>query len=110
VYDSAARYRVFYAACIAAMSVSSLVHAHGARDHHAWLAVVECVGAVLLVPRRTRRTGLVVLLAVFTVAIVLTLHARALPMHLVLYAGTTIFVAQRSVTAPAAPLGPNLQA
>jgi len=95
VTDSLAGYRVFYAVCIGAMSILTVMQAGGASDHHAWLGVLELVGAILLVPRRTRTFGLAVLLAVFAVAIVLILHAGASPIHIVLYAGTAIFVGLR---------------
>lgn len=86
-------YRVFYAACIAALSVVTVLQARGVHDHHAWLGSVELAGAVLLIPRRARTFGLAVLLAVHAIAIVLTVHAGRIPIHLVLYAGTAIFVA-----------------
>lgn len=91
--DPVGWYRVFYAACIAALSVVTVLQARGVHDHHAWLGGVEAMGAALLVPRRTRTFGLAVLLAVYAIAIVLTVHAGGNPIHLVLYAGTAIFVA-----------------
>lgn len=96
--DALAGYRVFYAVCIGAMSIVTVMQARGTSDHHAWLGVLELVGAILLVPRRTRTFGLAVLLAVFAVATALVLHAGASPIHIVLYAGTAVFVGLRGRT------------
>lgn len=87
-------FRPFYVACITALSAVSLREARGPHDHHAWLAGVEIVGALLLLMPRSRRTGLVLLLLVYGVATALTVRSGQVPFHLVLYAGTAIFLAQ----------------
>ena len=91
-HDPVVWYRVFYVACIAAMSAVSIAGAHGVHDHHAWLAAIEMVAALMLLPARTRAVGLSILLVVYATAMLLTIHAGGMPIHLVLYAGTAIFL------------------
>lgn len=87
-------FRPFYVACIVALSAVSLRQTRGPHDHHAWLAALEIVGALLLLVLQTRRAGLVLLLFVYGVATALTVQNGQVPFHLVLYAGTAIFLAQ----------------
>lgn len=87
-------FRVVYVACIAAMSVQAMAGAASFADHHAWLAALEIVAAALLLPRRTRLAGLVVLLLVYAVAAVVTLHLGRLPIYLLLYAASAVLVAR----------------
>src|SRR4051794_6200347 len=55
------------------------------------LATVEVVGALLFAFRRTRLAGLVVLLAVFAVAVALELHMHELPLRFIFYAASALF-------------------
>jgi len=93
---SAAWFGPFYAACIIGLSVQTMLSAHGLRDHHAWLPALEIVGALLLIVRRFRIVGLVILLLVFAIAGVITVHAERVPLYLILYAGTAVYLAQRA--------------
>ena len=77
---------------IVALSLQAMHGAVSLRDHHAWLPALEILGAVLLLGRRVQRAGLVILLAVYLIAAVVTLHMGHLPLYLVLYAGTAIFL------------------
>jgi hypothetical protein len=87
-------YALFYALCITGMSVLTMTTAKSINDHRAWLPVIEIVGVVLLVVRRTAIAGLVVLLAVYGFAAIHSLHSGHIPLDLVLYAGTAVFIAQ----------------
>jgi hypothetical protein len=87
-------YRVFYAVCTVAMSALTMRDAASLRDHHAWLAALEIVSVALLLLRRTRYVGLVLLLAVFGIAALLTAHAGRSPLALVLFAGSAVLVTQ----------------
>ncbi len=85
-------FRALYVGCIVALSLQAMHGAVSLRDHHAWLPALEILGAVLLLGRRVQRAGLVILLAVYLIAAVVTLHMGHLPLYLVLYAGTAIFL------------------
>jgi hypothetical protein len=90
-------FRLLYVACIVALSVQTMVVAKGVLDHHFWLAALEIVGALLLLVATLQRIGLVILLAVYTVAALITIHAGHLPIYLALYAGTAVFLVQRGL-------------
>ena len=62
-----------------------------------YLAVVEVLGAILFAFRRTRSLGLIVLLAVFAVAVTIELHLHELPFRFVFYAASALFVQYLSV-------------
>lgn len=94
---------VFYAACIIAMSLATMPHARSLSDHQAWLPAIEIIGAVLLIVGRTRLAGLVILLAVYTFAAVHTVHSGHVPLDLILYAGTAVFIAQSRAAAGSGP-------
>lgn len=85
---------VFYAACIIAMSLATMTHAPRLSDHRAWLPAIEIIGAALLIVGRTRLAGLVILLAVYAVVAVHSVHTGGVPLDLILFAGTAVFVAQ----------------
>lgn len=85
-------FRLLYVGCIVALSLQAMREAVSLRDHHAWLPAFEILGALLLLGRRVQRVGLVILLAVYLLAAVLTLHMGHLPVYLLLYAGTAIFL------------------
>jgi hypothetical protein len=87
-------YAMFYAACIAAMSVETMTTATSLRDHQAWLPAIEIMGVVLLVGRRTAIAGVAILLLVYAVVAVHSLHSGHVRLDLVLYAGTAVFIAQ----------------
>ena len=91
---SVAWYRVLYVACIVALSVQTMVAARGVSDHHFWLPVIEIVGALLLLLSRTQRAGLAILLVVYAVAGVVTIHSGHLPVYLLLYAGSAALLVQ----------------
>jgi hypothetical protein len=76
---------------------------HGIADHHGWLAALETIGAVMLIMPRVRKIGLVILLLVFVGATVIILRAGHLPIYLVLYAGTALFIYQLSGTRVVSP-------
>jgi len=85
---------VLYVACIVALSVQTMTDARGLRDHHIWLAALEIIGALLLLSSAAlQHVGLVILLAVYAVAAVVTIHAGHLPIYLALYAGTALYLA-----------------
>jgi hypothetical protein len=85
-------FRVLYVACIVALSVQAMHGATGLRDHRVWLPALEILGALLLLGRRVQRVGLAILLAVYLIAAAITLHMGHLPIYLLLYAGTAIFL------------------
>lgn len=87
-------YAAFYAVCIVAMSVLTMTNAKSISDHRAWLPVIEIIGVVLLLVRRTATAGLVILLVVYGFATIHALHSGHIPLDLVLYAGTAVFIAQ----------------
>ena len=87
-------YAVFYALCIAAMGALTMTTARSMSDHRAWLPVLEIIGVVLLLVRRTAIAGVVLLLVVYGFAAVHSLHSGHIPLDLVLYAGTAVFIAQ----------------
>jgi hypothetical protein len=87
-------FRLLYVACIIGLSVQTAAGARGSADHHFWLAVVEILGALLLAWRRTQMAGLVVLLGVYAIATIITLHAGHLPLYLILYAGAAVAIAR----------------
>jgi hypothetical protein len=94
-------YAVFYAVCIAAMSVVTITTAQSLSDHRAWLPAIEIIGAVLLLVRRTAIAGMAVLLVVYAVVAIHDLHSGHIRLDLVLYAGTAVFIAQlRALPAP----------
>ena len=88
-------FRFLYVACIVGLSIQTLTGARGIADHHFWLAAVEIVAALLLLARRTQIVGMVLLLAVYAVATIITLHVGHLPLYLVIYAGAAIAIVQR---------------
>lgn len=98
---STAWFGPFYAACIIALSLQAILSLNGLRSHHAWVAALEIIGALLLIVRRSRIVGLVILLLVFTLAGVITVRSGHIPLYLMLYAGTAVLVAQLA----AAPSG-----
>jgi hypothetical protein len=85
-------FRVLYVGCIVALSLQAMHGAVSLRDHRAWLPAFEILGALLLLGRRLQRAGLAILLAVYLIAGVLTLHMGHLPVYLLLYAGAAIFL------------------
>jgi hypothetical protein len=95
---------VFYAACIIAMSLMTMPHAKRLSDHQAWLPAIEIIGVVLLIVGRTRLAGLVILLAVYAFAAVHTVHSGHVPLDLILYAGTAVFIAQFRAAAGRGPV------
>jgi len=66
--------------------------AKGLADHHFWLAAIEIVASLLLLFRRTQRVGLPLLLAVFSVAMILNLHNGGLPFGLVLFGASAVTI------------------
>ena len=56
------------------------------------LAAIEIVGAFLFAFQKTRFFGLVVLLAVFTVAATIELHLWEMPLRFVFYAASALFI------------------
>jgi hypothetical protein len=96
-------YPAFYAACIVGMSILTMVDAQSLSDHRAWLPALEIIGAILLIMRRTTIAGVVILLAVYAFAAIHDLHSGHIPLHLVLFAGTAVLIAQlRSRPSPGA--------
>lgn len=94
-------YAVFYAVCIATMSVITITTARSVSDHRAWLPVIEIIGVVLLLVRRTAIAGMAILLVVYTIVAIHDLHSGHIRLDLLLYAGTAVFIAQlRAVRAP----------
>lgn len=87
-------FRLLYVACIVGLSLQTMVQTHGLTDHHTWLAGLEIVGALLLLGRQLQRIGLALLLIVYAIAAALIVHQGHLPLFLVLYAGTAIFLVQ----------------
>jgi hypothetical protein len=71
-----------------------MAHAPRLSDHRAWLPAIEILGAVLLIVGRTRLVGLVILLIVYAVVAVHNVHSGQVPLDLILFAGTAVFVAQ----------------
>jgi hypothetical protein len=61
------------------------------------LAMIEVAGALLFAFRRTRLFGLVVLLAVFAVAVAVELHMHELPVRFIFYAASALLVQYLSV-------------
>ena len=61
------------------------------------LAVVEVIGAILFVFRRTRFLGLAILLGVFAIAATIDLHLHELPLRFVFYAASALFVQYLSI-------------
>jgi hypothetical protein len=94
--------RVVYVLCIVALSVQTMGEAHGLGDHHFWLAGCEIIGNCLLLVWQTQIAGLSVLLAVYLIAAIVTLHRGHLPTSLVLYAATALCVVQGDRPAGAA--------
>lgn len=89
-------FRLLYVASIIGLSVQTMIAARGLRDHHIWLAAVEIIGALMLLTPTLQRVGLSVLLAVYAVAAVITIHGGHIPIYLALYAGTAVFLVQES--------------
>ncbi|GEM_PF-5352438 len=87
-------YAAFYAVCIAAMSVATMMTARSLSDHRAWLPVIEIIGVVLLLVRRAAIAGMVILLVVYAVVAIHALRSGDIRLDLVLYAGTAVFIAQ----------------
>jgi hypothetical protein len=87
-------YAVFYAACITAMSIMTMADAESLADHRAWLPAIEIIGVILLLVQRTRMAGMVVLLAVYGFAAIHAIHTGHVPIDLLLYAGTAVFIAR----------------
>lgn len=87
-------FRVLYVVCIVALSVQAMVSTTGPRDHHTWLPALEIVGALLLLSVTLQRAGLVILLCVYALAAIITIHSGHLPIYLLLYAGTALFLVQ----------------
>ncbi len=87
-------YAVFYAVCITGMSILTMADARSLADHRAWLPAIEIIGVILLLVPRARMAGIVVLLAVYGFAAVHAIHKGYVPLDLLLYAGTAVFIAQ----------------
>jgi hypothetical protein len=87
-------FRLLYVACIVALSVQTMASATGFHDHHFWLAGLEIVGALALLMPALQGVGLGILLLVYAIAAVITIHAGHLPIYLILYAGTAVFLVQ----------------
>jgi len=87
-------YAVFYAACITAMSIMTMADAQSLADHRAWLPAVEIIGVILLLVPRARMAGMVALLAVYGFAAIHAIHTGHVPLNLLLYAGTAVFIAR----------------
>jgi hypothetical protein len=87
-------YAVFYAACITAMSIMTMADAQSLADHRAWLPAIEIIGVILLLVPRVRMAGMVVLLAVYGFAAIHAIHMGHVPLDLLLFAGTAVFIAQ----------------
>jgi len=85
-------YRAIFVAVIVALSIQTMTYAKGLADHHFWLAAIEIVASLLLLVRRTQRVGLSLLLAVFSVAIVLNLVSGGLPFGLVLFGASAVTI------------------
>jgi hypothetical protein len=84
-------YPPFFVACIVALSVQTLVQFRASGGRALWLATVEIVAAVGLLARPVRRAALLLLLAVFAVAAIITLHVgRSMPIYLLLYGAGAI--------------------
>ncbi len=93
-------YAVFYAVCIAAMSIVTMTTAGSLSDHRAWLPAIEIIGVVLLLVRRTAIAGVAILLVVYAVVAVHALHSGHIRLDLLLFAGTAVFIAQLRVLPP----------
>jgi hypothetical protein len=85
-------YRVVFVGCIVVMSVRTAASASRVTDHHFWLAAIEAIAALLLLPRRTQRGGLALLLAVFAGVAVHGLLTGQMPIELVLYGASAITI------------------
>jgi hypothetical protein len=85
-------YRAIFVAVIVALSIQTMTYAKGLADHHFWLAAIEIVASLLLLFRRTQRVGLPLLLAVFSVAMILNLHNGGLPFGLVLFGASAVTI------------------
>ena len=85
-------YRAIFVAAIVALSVQTMTHAKRLADHHFWLAAIEIVASLLLLFRRTQRVGLSLLLAVFSVAIVVNVTSGGLPFGLVLFGASAVTI------------------
>jgi hypothetical protein len=85
-------YRVVFVGCIVVMSVRTALSATSVADHHFWLAAIEAIAALLLLPRRTQRGGLALLLAVFAAVAAHELLTGGMPIDLVLYGASAIAI------------------
>jgi hypothetical protein len=92
-------YRAIFVAVIIALSVQTAMHAKRLTDHHFWLAAIEVIAALLLLPRRTQQLGLGLLLAVISVVAIHDLATGELPFSLILFAAsaTTIVLLDRAI-------------
>jgi hypothetical protein len=86
-------YRPTYVACVVLLSVQAAVHAKGFADHHFWLPLIEVIGALLFLPRATRRVGLVILLLTYAVAGAHALLQGEAPVWVVLLGASAIVAA-----------------
>jgi hypothetical protein len=85
-------YRAVFVGCIVFMSVRTALSASSFADHHFWLAAIEVAAALLMLPRRTQRGGLALLLLVFAVAAVHGLLTGRVPVDLVLYGASAVAI------------------
>ena len=87
-------YAPAYVACIVGLSAQTMTAARGVSDHHFWLAAIEMVAALGLLFAVTRRAALVLLLLVYALAAIVTMHRGHLPVYLVLYAASAVCLVQ----------------
>jgi uncharacterized membrane protein YphA (DoxX/SURF4 family) len=87
-------YPPLYVVSVVALSIQTLAGANGRLDHHSWLALLEIIAAIGLLFPRTRRVGLALLLAVFVLASIITMHSGRAPTYLFLYAASAVAAAQ----------------
>ena len=71
-----------------------MADAQSLAEHRAWLPAIEIIGVILLLVPRVRMAGMVVLLAVYGFAAIHAIHMGHVPLDLLLFAGTAVFIAQ----------------
>jgi hypothetical protein len=86
------RYAGAFGLLIICSSVITFLQTYSHETAVAWLAAVEIMGAVLFLFKQTRVWALVILLLVFSIAIVATVLAGESPIRFLIYAASALFV------------------
>lgn len=87
-------YRFVYAACIAYMSIETVISAHGVLDHHFWIGSAEAAAALLLLYRPLRTAALTTLLVIYALVAGLGIAQGHVPASLILYAASAVLIVQ----------------